>query len=709
MNTLPRQENNFWHQSNEPIPEQLPILEANEFLPHLGKWTSIGVGVVLSIFVAGVALTSVLKYNVTVKVPATIRPVGDIKLVQSLISGKIEKIAVTENQTVAPGEAIAYIDSSRLQNQKSQLTNVIQQSQLQFNKIDAQLREIDTQIAAQTNLNSRIAIAAQAELSGTQRNYTDQQITAMADMGQAQAALTLARVQRDRLQRENLLKATIQETIAALDLAKAQRDRLQREKLLTTNIQEAETALKLAREQRDRLQRENLLTATVGETEAALELAKAQRDRLQREKLLTTNIQEAETALKLAREQRDRLQRENLLTANIQEAEAALNLAIVQRDRMRPVVASGAIARNVYEEKVQAVKSAQAKLEQARTNAKNLLDEKEQAVISAEAKLAQAKANAKNLLEEKAQAVISAETKLAQAKANAKNLLEEKEQAVISAEAKLEQAKANAKNLLEDKAQAVISAEAKLEQAKANAKNLLEEKEQALTTAQTNVVKANTALNPSNAPVTVASERIKQEQAKGEVTLAALNKERETLLQQRLQFQTQLDRTRKELQQTDNDINQSVIRAPIAGTVLQLNLRNSGQVVQPSEAIAQIAPINAPILIKANIQSQDINKVKPGQQVQMRVSACPYPDYGTLKGTVKTIAADALPIANNTSLPSPPKAGYEVIIEPQTPYVGRGARQCQLKSGMEGQADIISRQETVLHFILRKARLIADM
>ncbi|WP_427159537.1 HlyD family efflux transporter periplasmic adaptor subunit [Aliinostoc sp. HNIBRCY26] len=657
MNTLHRQENNFWHQSNEQIPEQLPILEANEFLPHLGKWTSIGGGIILTIFLAGIALTSILKYNVTVKVPATIRPVGDIKVVQSLISGKIAKIAVTENQTIAAGEAIAYIDNSRLQNQKSQLINTIEQSQLQFNQIDAQLREIDTQIAAQRNLNQRLTMAAQAELSGTQRNYTDQQVKAMADMGQAQATLTLARIQRDRLQRENLLQATIQETEAALELAKVQRDRLQRENLLQANIQEAETALKLAREQRDRLQRDNLLSTTVEETAAALNLAKAQRDRLQREKLLQSTIQ---------------------------EAEAALNLAIVQRDRMQPIVTSGAIARNVYEEKVQAVKSA-------------------------EAKLAQAQANAKNLLEEKAQAVISAEAKLAQAKANAKNLLEEKEQAVISAEAKLAQTKANAKNLLEEKAQAVISAEAKLAQAKANAKNLLEEKEQAFTTAQANLLKARTALNPSHAPVIVASERIQQEQAKGEGTLAALNKERETLLQQRLEFQTQLDKTRKELQQIENDINQSVIRAPIAGTVLQFNLRNPGQVVQPSEAIAQIAPLNAPILIKAYVPAQEINKVKPGQQVQMRVSACPYPDYGTLRGTVKTIAADALPIANNTPLPTPPKAGYEVIIEPQNPYVGRSYRPCQLKSGMEGQADIISRQETVLRFILRKARLIADI
>ncbi|MBD2250408.1 HlyD family efflux transporter periplasmic adaptor subunit [Nostoc parmelioides] len=710
MNTLRRQENDFWHRSHQPIPEELPTLEANEFLPHIGKWTSIGGVVVFSIFIVGVVLTSVLKYNVTVKVPATIRPVGELRLVQSLINGKILKISVAENQMVAEGQAIAYIDDSRLQTQKSQLQNLIQQSQLQLNKIDAQLGEIDAQITAQTNLNDRTTIAAQAELSGTQRNYADQQVKATADMTQAQSALTLARIQKDRLQREKLLTATVRETEAALELARVQSDRLQREKLLKTTVDEAETGLKLAREQRDRLRRDRLLRTTVQETQTALNLAKAQQERLQREQLLAKTVQEAETALNLARVQRDRLQQDRVLTATVQEAEAALSLARVQRERLQPIVASGAIARSFFEEKDQAVISAEARLEQAKANAKNLLEDKEQAVIAAEAKLEQAKANAKNLLEEKEQAVKSAEAKLEQAKANAKNLLEEKDQGVIAAEAKLEQAKANAKNLLEEKEQAVIAAEAKLEQAKANAKNLQEEKDQALTVAQTNLAKARTAINPNDASVTVASERIKQEQARGEVTLAALKKERETLLQQRLEFQKQLDRNRKELQQAENDLNQSIVRAPIAGTVLQLNLRNPGQVVQPSEAIAQIAPLNAPIQIKANVQAQDINKVKPGQQVQMQVSACPYPDYGTLKGTVKTIAPDALPVANNSPQTTTAKAtAYEVIIEPHTPYVGRGDRQCQLKTGMQGKADIISRRETVLRFILRKARLIADL
>jgi multidrug efflux pump subunit AcrA (membrane-fusion protein) len=94
----------------------------------------------------------------------------------------------------------------------------------------------------------------------------------------------------------------------------------------------------------------------------------------------------------------------------------------------------------------------------------------------------------------------------------------------------------------------------------------------------------------------------------------------------------------------------------------------------------------------------------------MQVSACPYPDYGTLKGTVKTIAPDALPVTSNNPQTTVTKAtAYQVIVEPQTPYVGRGDRQCLLKAGMEGKADIISRQETVLRFILRKARLIADL
>ncbi|WP_414527978.1 HlyD family efflux transporter periplasmic adaptor subunit [Nodularia chucula] len=503
MNSFFHKNNQFWQQFTEPNPEELNLVEANEFLPQISKWTSIGAGVLLITFMTAVALSSVFKYNVTVKVPASIRPEGQLGIVQSAVMGTVQKIDVQENQVVKQGEAIAYIDDSRLQNQKSQLENSIEQSELQLRQIDAQIAEMATQAAAQRTLVNRAVIAAEAELSASQRNYQDEYKTTSADLIQAQADWNLAKIQRDRLQQNNLL------------------------------------------------------------------------------------------------------------TFTIQEAEAALNLAKIQRDRLQSVATSGAISHNLLEEQQQAVKSAQAKLEQA----------------------------------------------------------------------------------------------------KANAEDLLEEKEQAFKIAEIRLQKAQTSINPHDAAVIIAAEKIQQEKASGEATLAALNRESKTLNQQRIELEKQTIRTRKELQQVKTDLNQTIIRAPITGTLLQLNIHNPGQVVQPSQAIAQIAPLQSPMVIKASIQPQDIDKVKPGQKVQMQVSACPYPDYGTLRGIVKTVTPDTLPVGNNngeTGVSSTGQVAYEATIKPQTTYVGKGEHQCHLQPGMQGRADIISREETVLNFILRKARLITD-
>lgn len=501
MNSLQSEDQNYLYNFNNPNSEDLHILEANEFLPHIGKWIHIGGGVMIGMFVVAISLSSVLYYNVTVKVPATIRPLGELRLVESAITGTVKKIAAKENQIVNKGEVIAYLDDSQFQSQKKQLQNTIQQSKLQLLQIDAQINEINTQIIAQTNLNERTILAARAELTGTKRNYQDQQIKTGTEMTQAKITINLAKNQLERLQKEKVL------------------------------------------------------------------------------------------------------------IASLQEAEAALKLAISQRDRLQNIVTSGAISQN----------------------------------------------------------------------------------------------------LMEEKEQAVTSAQAKLEQAKSNAKNLQEEKEQAVKLAQINLQKAKIGINPSNANVTVALERINQEKARGDGNLAALKKERELLIQQRLELQKQQIRTGQELQQLENELNKSVIRSPTKGTLMQLKLRNSGQVVQLSEALAQIAPVDAPLIIKAHVSAKDIDKIKIGQAVQMQVSSCPYPDYGTLKGTVKTIAPDVIATTQNNYIISTPQlATYEINIDPQNLFLGKGDRLCYLKSGMEGRADIISQQETVMQFILRKSKLITN-
>ena len=200
-----------------------------------------------------------------------------------------------------------------------------------------------------------------------------------------------------------------------------------------------------------------------------------------------------------------------------------------------------------------------------------------------------------------------------------------------------------------------------------------------------------------------------------------LGRSRRVLLVKRSSIQQQLLQAKKELNQIDLKLKNSVIRAPADGTILKLEVRNTGQTVEAGSAIAQIVPSDVPLVVKAKVTSQDIARIQIGQPVQIRISALPFPDYGTLKGTVSEIAPDAIAPQNpGNNLGT---AYYEVAIKPQQTYLTKldstrsqffgtpqanVPRQYSIQSGMEGRADIITGQETVLTFILRKARLLTD-
>lgn len=95
----------------------------------------------------------------------------------------------------------------------------------------------------------------------------------------------------------------------------------------------------------------------------------------------------------------------------------------------------------------------------------------------------------------------------------------------------------------------------------------------------------------------------------------------------------------------------------------------------------------------------------------------PHPDYGSLQGTVSSISPDAIePQSNFNSSNSSLGMGqisqtgsYKVNIKPENYVLKIAEKECAIQLGMEGSADIISKEETVLQFILRKARLIANV
>lgn len=245
----------------------------------------------------------------------------------------------------------------------------------------------------------------------------------------------------------------------------------------------------------------------------------------------------------------------------------------------------------------------------------------------------------------------------------------------------------------------------------AEAQLQVEQEKQAIQSVNASLEFALAALNPSPAEVTMAQQRIKQAQKSGQANIARLNQEKQALGQQRISIQQQLEQDREELSQVNIELDNTKITATAEGIISDLALRNPGQTVQPGQEIAQIIPSNADIEIKIPVSTQDISKLEIGQKVQMRISACSYTDYGILEGKVKKIPKDTRKPERNNDFARGSSAPtfYDVSITPDTTSFGNGEKTCSLQLGMEGTADIITQEETVMRFLLRKARLISNI
>ena len=430
--------------------EQLPMLSEDEFLPSVNPWMVLGGIGILCGLALSLLLSSVLVYKVTVKASGSIRPTGDLRLVESELDGTVTHIEGVGNQIVRAGDIIARLDVSRLETARSQLQEDIRQKESQLHQISAELESLDSRLAAEANLIARSIEAAEASLTLQRRRYRDQQI---------------------------------------------------------------------------------------------------------------------------------------ITEANLEEALSELRLAEAELARYTALEGTGIVSLHQIDEKVAVVRLAEANLRRAQ--------------------------------------------------------------------------------------------------------------------AQT---------SPINAEIAIAEQEIAQQRASGAATLAALRQQREQVVLRRIEMENKLQTSRKDLDQIEIDLERSIVRSPIHGTLLQLRLRNPGQVLHSGEAIAYVAPVDMPLEFKVLVASQDIGKVEIGQSVTVRVAACPYTDYGVLVGTVSSIAPDTAPQQGELS-PIPGSAGsfYDVTILPDAEHVGTNNQTCRLQPGMEGKADIITHEETILTFLLRKARLISNI
>jgi membrane fusion protein len=138
-----------------------------------------------------------------------------------------------------------------------------------------------------------------------------------------------------------------------------------------------------------------------------------------------------------------------------------------------------------------------------------------------------------------------------------------------------------------------------------------------------------------------------------------------------------------------------VLRAPVAGQVAALTGR-PGQPVNPQTSVMSIIPARSTLQAQLSVPTSAIGFIKKGQVVRLAIDAFPYQRFGTVAGTVVSVAATpiSLPGPNDTT-----KSVYPVTVSLDRIAIPAFGRQEPLVSGMTLTARIITEKQSLLRWL----------
>ena len=175
---------------------------------------------------------------------------------------------------------------------------------------------------------------------------------------------------------------------------------------------------------------------------------------------------------------------------------------------------------------------------------------------------------------------------------------------------------------------------------------------------------------------------------------------RSQLENERIDTQTQLNKSRHELDKSTIRSGLLEIRSPNDGVVKDLAVTTKGAVVQAGTLLMSIVPREEPVQAEVLLSNEDVGFVAKGQKVQVKVAAYPFQKYGLLEGTVSLVAADSGDPKQQQQTQQP-HLTYRALVNLHTQALAApSGEKLALSPGMLIAAEIHQGQRTVLEYLL---------
>lgn len=167
---------------------------------------------------------------------------------------------------------------------------------------------------------------------------------------------------------------------------------------------------------------------------------------------------------------------------------------------------------------------------------------------------------------------------------------------------------------------------------------------------------------------------------------------------------TELAKTESELAQVSEVtagrrdlMERTVLRAPVRGTVKNVQVTTVGGVIQPGGNILEVVPLEDDLLVEARIKPSDVAFLRPGLRATVKLGAYNYLVYGALSGRVITISPDTMREQRATN----EEAFYRVLVRTDRSALVHNGQKLPIIPGMTASVEILTGRKTVFDYFLR--------
>jgi adhesin transport system membrane fusion protein len=169
--------------------------------------------------------------------------------------------------------------------------------------------------------------------------------------------------------------------------------------------------------------------------------------------------------------------------------------------------------------------------------------------------------------------------------------------------------------------------------------------------------------------------------------------------------QTELSRAQEELSaaeqvllQRKDQLDRSILKAPMSGIVKDIRITTIGGVLRPGEELMQIVPVNDDLIVEARVSPTDIGFLKVGLPASVKIDTYDYTIYGSLRGEIKYISADTVREEVRQNEPDPFKVQVRVNRHDLKP---KGNQPIEIHPGMSATVEFNTGKNTVLWYLTK--------